>query len=51
MNIMTNNIFIQILSSVGVKYTKSYANEIYLDQPYRNTFYGICQLLDKYSIW
>ncbi|MCM1052071.1 MAG: hypothetical protein NC349_08925 [Paenibacillus sp.] len=47
---MHSNIFTQVLSFLKVKYTERYANSLFINQPYRNTLYGIGLLLDHYNI-
>lgn len=43
------NIFVDFLNRLGVRHT-SYANKLYDNHPYKNTLYGISNLLWKYNI-
>ena len=47
---MNSNIFTQVLTLLRVKYSERYANNLFINQPYRNTLYGIGLLLDHYNI-
>lgn len=47
---MNNNIFTTLLRYINVPFTEKYASEAYFFQPYRNTMYGLMQLLNKYKI-
>lgn len=47
---MTNNIFTRLLNVLDIPHTEKYANELYRQQPYKNTMFGLKLLLDKYKI-
>lgn len=44
------NILETFLESLEVRYTKEYADSLYLEHPYRNNMYGLKQMLNKYNI-
>ena len=47
---MINNIFTRLLKVLDVPHTEKYANELFRQQPYKNTMFGLKLLLDKYKI-
>ena len=44
------NIFSEFLKELNVAFVTSYANDYYNNHPYKNTLYGISDLLYKYNI-
>ena len=45
-----NNIIINLLSSLNIKYTKSYTSQHYNEHPHKYNLYGISSILDHYNI-
>lgn len=45
-----SNIFIELLKLLKIKYTRSYAFNLYLEHPYRKSLYGLSAMLKVYGI-
>ena len=54
MNFLTNksedNIFVSLLETLNVKYTKWYSSKYYSEHPYKNSLYGLSKILFDYNI-
>ena len=47
---MKSNILIELLDVLNVKYTFRTAQNLYMEHPYRNTLYGISDMLNFYKV-
>lgn len=45
-----NNIFVELLNCLNIKYTLKNAQKLYQMHPYRNNLYGLSLMLDLYNI-
>ena len=44
------NIFEQFLDAIEVPYTKSFADKLYNEHPYKYNMYGLKKMLDLYGV-
>lgn len=43
-------VFVDLLSALGIKYTKGFTEKFFREHPYKNTFYGISKMLSDYGV-